>query len=201
MKNYFGIDFDKQREALLKSESASLIIKDVINKADEALEKIYLPIKMSEFMRFYEDGNRQDYEKKYYERRNDCVFLSAALWLTEDEKYIKPLIDTICIICDEYTWCLPAHVNMDKEPSPELIVNWIDLANGETSKILTEIAVLNGSKLPKYVNERIEYELRRRIIEALKNERYGWSDQQVTGHQFAEPAVHLCFCILALKTK
>lgn len=175
MKNYFGIDFEKQREALLKSNVVRTIVQDIIEKADAAIEKTYLPIKMSEFMLFYETGDRSFYEKKYYERRYDCAYMSAALWLTEDKKYIKPLIDTIFIICDEYTWCLPAHANMDKDPSPELIVNWIDLANSETSKILTEIAVLIGDKLPKYVNERIGFELRRRIIEGLKNERYGWS--------------------------
>ena len=176
MNNYYGIDFDKQREALLKSESASPIIQNIINKADEALGKSYIPIKMSEFMRFYDDGDRRAYEKKYYERRNDCVSIAAALWLTEDEKYIKPLIDTICLVCDEYTWCLPAHANMENNPSPETIVSRIDLANGETSKVLTEISVLVGDRLPGYVNERIEFELRRRIIEGLKSENYGWQN-------------------------
>ena len=173
MKNYFGVDFEKQREALLQSGVARPIIEGVIEKADKALGASYSNLKMSEFMLYYENGNRSVFEKKYYERRNNCVALCAALWLTNDEKYIKPLVDTIFIICDEYTWCLPAHVNMEKKPTPSEIITRIDLANAETARALTEIAVLNGDKLPRYVIERIKCELRRRIIKGLKKE-CGW---------------------------
>ncbi|HAL62845.1 MAG TPA: hypothetical protein DCO93_00205 [Clostridiales bacterium] len=173
MNNYFGIDIEKQRAALLKSEVAKPLIDNIIKKADNAQNKEYPVIKMSEYMLFYETGNRTDFENKYYERRDDLASLSAALWLTNDKKYVKPLVDAIFTICDEYTWCLPAHAGMEKNPAPTEIVSRIDLANGETAKILTEIAVLNGDILPKYVNERIEYELRKRIIEGLKKE-CGW---------------------------
>ena len=174
MKNYYGIDLEKQRDAILKCKAIEPRLKNIIKAADDVLEKTYPVIKMSEFMLYYVTGDRKAFEEKYYERRADCANLSAALWLTEDEKYIKPLIDAIYTICDEYTWCLPAHANMDKNPTPEEIVNWIDLANGETARMLTEVAVSNGDKLPRYVNERIAYEIRRRIIEGLKNDRYGW---------------------------
>ena len=173
MNNYFGIDFEKQRTALLMSEAARPMIDGIIKKADDALKKTYQVLKMSEYMLFYETGDRGVFETKYYERRNDCSSLSAALWLTEDEKYLKALVDAIFAICDEYTWCLPAHLGMEKNPTPAEIVSCIDLANGETAKILTEIAVLNGDMLPEYVSERIEYELRRRIIAGLKKE-CGW---------------------------
>lgn len=111
-------------------------------------------------MLFYETGDRSTYEKKYFERRNDCAYLSAALWLTEDKKYVIPLINAIFTICDEYTWCSPAHVHMEKNPSPEKIVGFVDLFNCETARLLTETAAVNGEKLPSYVNERISYEIR-----------------------------------------
>ena len=86
MKNYFGVDFEKQREALLQSEVARPIIEGVIEKADKALGVSYSNLKMSEFMLYYENGNRSVFEKKYYERRNNCAALCAALWLTGDKK-------------------------------------------------------------------------------------------------------------------
>ena len=77
--------------------------------------------------KYIEIIKKQGYEKKYFERRNDCAYLSAALWLTEDKKYVIPLINAIFTICDEYTWCSPAHVHMEKNPSPEKIVGFKEL--------------------------------------------------------------------------
>ena len=173
MKNYFGIDFNKKREALLKSEAARPMIDHIIKKADNALGKTYSVLKMSEYMLFYETGDRKIFENKYYERRDDCVSLSAALWLTGDEKYVKSLIDAIFVICDEYTWCLPAHADILNNPYSEELVSRIDLANGETAKTLTEIVVVNEDKLPEYVNKRIADEVRRRVINGLKS-KCGW---------------------------
>lgn len=108
MRRYYGVDFDAIREDLLKSEVVKPIIEDLIKKADLAIGKVYEALKMSEYMLFSETGNRTTFEKQYFERRNDCSYISIAYWLTEDEKYIKPLIDAVYRICDEFTWCLPA---------------------------------------------------------------------------------------------
>ena len=62
-KHYYGVDFDKQREALLKSEAAKGFIDDVIVKADAAIEKTYEALKMSEYMEFYKSGNSSGYKK------------------------------------------------------------------------------------------------------------------------------------------
>ena len=174
MKNYFGIDFGKQKEALLNCDTIKPAIEDVISKADSAIGKTYPALKMSEYMLFYETGDRSIYELKYFERRNDCAYLSAALWLTNNEKYLKPLIDIIYTICDEYTWCVPAHVHMEKNPSPDEIVGYADLFNGETARLLTEAVMANGDKLPCYVLERISYEIHRRVIDGFKNCRFFW---------------------------
>lgn len=39
-KHYYGVDFDKQRESLLKSEAAQIFITDIITKADAALDSL-----------------------------------------------------------------------------------------------------------------------------------------------------------------
>ena len=174
MKNYFGINFDKQKEAILNCSAIKHFVAEIISKADSAAGKTYPALKMSEYMLFYETGDRSTYEKKYFERRSDCAYLSAALWLTEDKKYVSPLINAIFTICDEYTWCSPAHVHMEKNPSPEKIVGFVDLFNGETARLLTETVAVNSEKLPSYVNERISYEIRRRVIEGLKNSSFWW---------------------------
>ena len=95
MKNYYGVDFKEQREKILKCEAAKEMTEDIMKKAESALNDEYPALKMSEYMLFIETGNRSIFESKYIKRRANCTYLSIAYWLTEDEKYVKPLTDVI----------------------------------------------------------------------------------------------------------
>ena len=117
MKTCYGVNIEEQRKALLQSDIAKKLYQPIIDLADRALDKSYPALKMSDYMMYDETGDRAIFEKGYFERRNDCSYILVAYWLTNDEKYKKPLIDLICMICDEFTWCLPAHIHTD--PLPE----------------------------------------------------------------------------------
>lgn len=175
MSLYFGIDCDKQKENLLKSKKAKFLIDFVTNKADVALRKKYEVLKISDYMLHDETGDRKTFENPYFERRNDCSYMAIAYWLTGDEKYYKPLLDLIFMICDEYTWCLPAHVPaLCPERKVSEIVTAVDLFAAETSRMLTDTVILLDGKLPSYANERIEFEIRRRVIESVKVKNPWW---------------------------
>ena len=182
MKCYYGVDLKKQREKLLKSDVAQIIIKNVIARADDALGEEYKALKISDYMLFIETGDRKTFEREYFRRRNNCSYISIAYWLTEDEKYKKNLIDLIFYICDEYTWCLPAHADLGNEPDVEYVVGQIDLFQAETGRLLTDIYVMLSDKLPYYVKNRIEYELRRRIIVPVQTRSYWWQDELCTNN-------------------
>ena len=177
MKRYYGVDFELQREKLLKSEKARFMIDDVINGADEVLEKEYPALKISDYMLFQKNGNREIFQKGYFERRNDCSRLSIAYWLTRDDKYLEKLKDMIFMICDEYTWCIPAHTELTtKNPTVEIIIETVDLFSAETARLLTDIMASVGDSLPEYVWERVEYELRRRVILPMTKYNFFWFD-------------------------
>lgn len=174
MKFYYGVDFVEQRKKLLKSNTAKALTEDVIEKADMALQEEYNALKISDYMMFLENGDRAVFEKEYFKRRNNCSYISIAYWLTGKDIYRQALIDLIFYICDEYTWCVPAHADLNKEPSIEKIVGMIDLFQAETGRLLTDIVAMVGKKLPYYVNERIRYEIRRRIVKSVENRKFGW---------------------------
>lgn len=184
MEYYYGVNIKEQKKRLLKSSVAKPLIEDIIKKADAALSCQYRALKMSEYMMFIETGDRKVFEDEYFKRRNDCSYISIAYWLTEDEKYRKALIDLIFYICDEYTWCLPAHAGLQDNPTADSVVGMLDLFQAETARLLTDIDVIAGDKLPYYVNDRIEYEIRRRIINHIEPDKYIWQNKECT-HNWA----------------
>ena len=174
MRNYYGIDFNKKREELHASEAAKPIITDVITIADAALEKSYNALKFSDYMLFSKTGNRKIYEKEYFERKNDLAYIAEAYWLTEDEKYLEPLENLIFHVCDEFSWCLPAHSLIYDPITAKDIIELVDLFQAETGRLLTDVYALLGDKLNYLVKQRIEYEVRRRVIEPLKVKEFHW---------------------------
>ena len=170
MKNYYNIDFDAKKKEILSCEEYKPLIDQILTRANKTLETQYNIDKISKYMEYYTTGRRRDEE--YFERRNNAMALAIAYYLYEDERYLNELIDLIHIICNEFTWVIPAHNHFEENPTMDLIIHRIDLFQAETARALTEIAVLLHDKLPYFMVERIEYELRRRIFVAFKNYPY-----------------------------
>ncbi len=125
----------------------------------------------SAYRRFRYDGDRDEYEKPYFTRRRAldvCALL--ALIYPEKEEYLVQLMDLIYAVCDEYTWCLPAH-------QTELGVNnnrHIDLFAAETGMCLSEIYTLLSDRLEPLIADRIRVEVDRRIIQSFLDTRFFW---------------------------
>ena len=175
MRKCDGVDIEKKREAILNSDVARRVYFPIIEKAEATLAKTYPALKMTEYLMFEETGDRAVFEKGYFERRNDCSYILVAYWLTEDEKYRKPLIDLICMMCDEFTWCLPAHIHTDPLPEGYLSSSGVvDLFAAETARLLADICDVVGDKLPDFIHERIAYEIDRRITKPLLKWKFWW---------------------------
>ncbi|MBQ1947306.1 MAG: heparinase II/III family protein [Clostridia bacterium] len=176
MKHYYGVDPEVKKEKLKNSEALKPFLEDIIAQADTAICEDSIAFKMSEYMMFFDSGNRNIYEKKYFGRRQKCFFIFIAYWLTGDEKYKTPLVDYINYICDEFSWCLPAHSELPQQMN-EAVVEHVDLFQAETARFLAEIYMCVGDTLPDYVVDRMHLEVRRRIFASFKKgKRYGWED-------------------------
>ena len=65
-------------------------------------------------------------------------------------------------ICDEATWAFPAHIAKDADVYT--IVTKLDLFSAALAGALSEACYLLKERLHSTVYERVQYELRRRII-------------------------------------
>ena len=125
----------------------------------------------SAYRRFHYDGDRTEYETPYFRRRR-ALATTAVLCLVYPERgeYLVRLMDLIYAVCDEYTWCLPAH-------QTELGVNnnrHIDLFAAETGMCLAEIYTLLGDRMEPLIADRIRVEIDRRVIQSFLDTRFFW---------------------------
>lgn len=176
MKTYLGVNLSAQREKLMKSAVAKPFIDEIIKKADESLSREYPHLTYSDYMIYNETGSRIEYEQKYFLRRVDCSYLLMALYLTEDKRYLKPLYNLIFLICDEFSWCLPAHARLYEDKGSEFVIEMIDLFQSETARLLCDAYCILGDMLPSLVRDRIKYEVRRRVVLPMLKNKYWWFD-------------------------
>lgn len=119
---------------------------------------------------FYETGSRKEYEAEYFKRRGALLMSALMSFIYGGEEHIKTLTETIELICDEFTWALPAHMSKDN-PHPDRV---IDLFAAETGQALSEICDILGDNLRCGIRERVGTELERRIIRPFIEERFDW---------------------------
>ena len=140
---------------------------------DERMAKGALSaLKYSEFKLYFTTGNRSVYEASYFDRRT-LMENSALLCLIypEEQGYLDTLMEVIYAICDEYTWCLPAHQGK-LEPNNNCR---IDLFASETGYALAEIYTLLYDRLEPLIKNRIKAEIDRRIVHPFTDvDFYGW---------------------------
>ncbi|MEV7111537.1 heparinase II/III domain-containing protein [Streptomyces anulatus] len=133
------------------------------------------PLPLSLYRRYAADGSRAPFQDVYFRaRRNRLTDLAlTALWQPEADP--APLEDLIWAVCDEYTWCLPAHVDGLLEPYPSRPhAEQIDLFAAETAFTLTELRHLFADRLSPLVAERIRSEVLRRVLKPFLESPAPW---------------------------
>lgn len=110
-------------------------------------------------------GTRIEFEALYFDRRRRLAALVVAALKGGVEPYLPALEDTIWAICDEYTWCLPAHLmNHDAAVEGEEYKH-IDLFASETAHALSETCHLFQAQLNGLVVRRVQREIMARVLE------------------------------------
>lgn len=156
-----------ESDAFWKQASLSETLKEDISEIREEAQRLdSQPISEltdTLFSIFARTGSRLEYERVYFERRrrlNTYVFMT--LLDPDNVRLLVNLENILWSICEEYTWCLPAH--LPAEHNTENIDQFIDLFSSETAFTLAEITLLLGERLPLLLRSRIRHEVEQRIF-------------------------------------
>ncbi len=139
----------------------------LLKKADDMLLNDPPRIRFSKIHLYVTTGDRGTFENDYFSYFERVRTFYLAYLITEEEKYLTELADTIWNICNFESWTLPAHIS---ENAPiERRRNFIALFSASAGGTLSEILYFVGDKLPELVTRRAKAEIQYRIIDSFAN--------------------------------
>lgn len=185
--NTFSLLFSNQEEqdiwfeTIKKKTSYQPLLDEIRVEAKKLLSEPAQELTFSNFTIFRDTGARLEYEKVYFaKRRRLNTFAIMALLEPNHSIYLEELQNAIWSICNEYTWCLPAHL----KNSPEMATNIdesflrtlqqpkysIDLFAAETAFTLSEIFKLIKNLLDPLLQKQMVEEVYRRVLLPFSNQ-------------------------------
>lgn len=132
------------------------------------------------YIQFAQNGNRSNYEHPYFERRNIVGQMLLAECCEGTGRFIQLLSDALWSICEESSWCLPAHIStqMAGFGLPDTTEPIVDLFAAETAALLAWADYLIGSALDQIspmLRTRIRREIQLRLLDpAFERDDFWW---------------------------
>jgi hypothetical protein len=166
----------------------NLLFKEIRVEGERLLQEAEQELTYSLFRIFTENGSRLEFEKVYFQKRHRLTtFAIMVLLEPENKEYVTALENTIWSICNEYSWCLPAHLKNSSETSTSINCSLerhsvendsIDLFSAETAFALAEILKLTEEFLDPLIRKRIYVEVYKRVFHPFHRTKYEWETQE-----------------------
>ena len=153
---------------------------DIIGKAEKSLGEKWAPLPATVFLEFVRDGNRSNYEKLGFSRRQHLATLVLAETLEDQGRFLDDIANGLWAICEESFWGVPAHVSAQKKGAglPDVTEPVVDLFAAETASLLAWSLYLLEDRLDKVssmIRERVIVETQRRILTPTSERTdFGW---------------------------
>jgi len=155
------------------------VITKIVRNGEAALKKDFKNIPATVMLEFVRNGNRTDYEKLSFEKRNQLWDLVLAESIEGKGRFTDKIVDGVWSISEESFWGISAHVGAQKAGAglPDVQDPIVDLFDAETSAVMAWTDYFVGPQLDKaskLVRQRIKYEIERRTLNPMLTAKYGW---------------------------
>jgi hypothetical protein len=145
----------------------------ILARAGAEAEQPWVHLPASLYRRYARDGDRHAFEGPYFHRRRRLGAAALAWSLNRDPILASAAADGVWALCEESTWCVPAHLGQHDQasglPDPGKTAH-IDLFNSESAQVLAECCQLAGpgiSAIDPRILTRARTEILRRVVEPL----------------------------------
>jgi len=171
-----------QTAAEWKAKVPPALQGELVKRGEETLGKEIPPVPATLLLEYVRNGNRSNYEKNTFGRRNQLIDLVLAEAIEDKGRFTDAIANYVWAICEETYWGVPAHLSVQKAKNglPDADDPTVDLFGAETAATLALTDYLMGAKLDKVsplLRRRIYAEANKKIFEPVKQtQRYSWLD-------------------------
>jgi len=153
--------------------------KSIVERGEAALARPWQALPATLYLEYVRIGNRSNYEGPYFARRNKLHDLVLAECVEGNGRFIDEIVSGIWLICEESSWCIPAHVGSSPNGRglPDVSHPVVDLFAADTGATIAWTSYLLGPQLDKVtplVRTRIAAEVQRRILDVTLARNFGW---------------------------
>lgn len=178
---------------------------DVIRRARSDLGSPWPQATATAYARYVRDGDRDEYEQVVFSRQRRLSRAAVAAAVTLDPLWLDEVTDGVIQLCEQSTWCWPAHDDSWRRRGSVLATvtePYLDLGAGEVVGQLGWLDHLLGARLDERVpglRARIRHEARVRVIDPFVRRRdWHWLGLDGDVHNW-NPWIHGNVLIAALR--
>jgi hypothetical protein len=151
----------------------------LVSRGEQALTNAFPPLPATLYLEYARVGNRSRFQKHYFGRRELLCTLVLAECVEGKGRFLDAAANALWAICEESSWCLPAHVNRQKAGMglPDVEEPTVDLFAGETGVSVAWTLYLLGPDLQRVsarIPARARLELEKRILNPVFERDFGW---------------------------
>ena len=156
------------------------VLKRLIHYGEVALKKEFKEIPAMVTLEYVRNGNRSDYERLSFDKRNQLFDLVVAESIEGKGRFIDQIVNGVWSISEESFWGATAHLGAQKSGSglPDVEEPIVELFSAETAAVLAWTDYFVGPQLQqvsKLIRPRIRYEIDRRILTPMATKQFGWA--------------------------
>lgn len=167
------------KEAFLDLEETQKI--HLLQEAEELLQAPFPALTLTDYRQFTVSGNRTRFEKKYFDRRKGLGTLVLAELTERRKRFTGAILEHIYGICEETTWCLPAHNTYERDQVqhefPDASRPVLDLFACETGATLATVLHLLGESFDEIspnIRSTIMKNLDERVLRPYLSRHFWW---------------------------
>jgi hypothetical protein len=144
------------------------------------------PLPATLYLEYARVGNRSRFEKVFFQRRALLRALVMAECVEDKGRFLDAAANALWSICEESTWCLPAHINHQRAGTglPDVQVPEVDLFAGESGVAVAWSLYLLGpqwDRVSPRLRVRAQQELVNRLLRPVhERDDFGWMALNVT---------------------
>jgi hypothetical protein len=180
-------------------------LEGILKRSEDELADAWPVPLASAAARVHRDGDREGWESVAFARQRRLSRAAVAAAVTLDDRWIDEVADGVVLLCEQSSWCWPAHDDSMRVHGAVLATAtdpFLDLGAGEVAAQLAWIDQLLGAQLDaRYpgLRERVRREVRARVLDPFVRRRdWHWLGLDGDVHNW-NPWIHGNVLVAALR--